>query len=139
MLSSFEINILPSILGVIVYTAISLIWYSPMFLGKAWMRLKGLNQQDLQSANQMIALSVISAVIVVFVLNLIITWSDVLTVGGGLLIAILTSLFVSTVSFNSVCFDKKEGFGNRSWLWLIEFGNTFTTFAIISILFALWK
>ncbi len=139
MFNGFELNIIPSILGIIIYVAIGAIWYSPMFLGKVWMQLKGITTKDLEDNGKIMGLAIISAIISVVVLNLMTFWSQVTTLNGGLVIAIIATLFVSTVGFNSVCFDKKEGFETRFRLWLIDAGNTLTTFTIIAILFAVWN
>jgi hypothetical protein len=133
-----QINALAIVLAFVINMAVGSLWYSPLLVGGPWMKLKGLKTEDLKNAGSAMALSSFGGAIAMIVLAYVVSWSGASTILEGFLVGLVLTLLAHTVTFNHICFDKAEGFGDRLHLWMIDFGNTFVTYILVGILYALW-
>lgn len=51
-MSQIDVNLLAVIVVAIVSMVIAMLWYSPLLFGKAWMRLIGMSQEQLDRAKE---------------------------------------------------------------------------------------
>lgn len=77
---NIEVNWVAILVAAIASMAIGFVWYSPMVLGKPWMKLKGYTEESLKAAQKemgkLYGLSFVLALITAFVLSHVITLSE---------------------------------------------------------------
>jgi hypothetical protein len=75
-----EVNFLAVLVAAVASMALGFLWYSPMGLGKPWMKLKGYTDESLKSAQKemgtLYGVSFVVALVTAFVLSHVMTLSQ---------------------------------------------------------------
>ena len=132
------VNWLAVLVAGIVHFAIGMIWYSPIMFGKLWMELAGVKEMK-ASAKDMI-LSLLSSLVVAYVLAQLVCSNIVCYAGAGSLIngALLGIMieigFIATLLLGEMIFEKKP-----FKLFILRNGYNLLALAVIGALLAVWR
>ncbi len=126
------INWLAVLVAWISHVVISLLWFQPMFFGKAWVELSG---KEMKPATQWIPIGLVAHFICIFALAVIINLALATTVIEGIGLGIMVA----------ICFIGAMLGGELVWekipfrLFLIRIGDQILTLGIAGAIFALWR
>lgn len=96
MIDLGEINYLAVLIATAVTMLLGFLWYFPILLGNAWVKQRGMKMEDMSGGGPATyILTAISALIGVFIVALIASMVDDVTVGTGAVIGLLVGLSVS--------------------------------------------
>lgn len=130
---SFSINWLALFLVVILHQVLGFFWYGPLF-GKAWLKEVGKKMEDLRPGNNVTSLSILSSVVLGFMMANVVGWAGVSTTMGGAEVGLLVWLgFVGATSLLNVAFE-----GRSQKLWTINNAYYLLNCLIAGIVFVLW-
>lgn len=108
-----DINYISVFIAAVAYIIIGSLWYSSVLFGKAWIKLVGFSEKEVQSAKQqgmgktMVGFFV-SALITAYVLSLFIAISGTTKLDEAIKIGFWTWLgFIAAIRFSDVIFAKK--------------------------------
>jgi hypothetical protein len=116
----------------IVHVVVSLVWFQPVFFGRAWTRLSG---RDLAPAVPWIPAGLAAHFVCVLALAVIVRLAGATTVLEGVVVGV----------FVSVCFIGAVLAGELVWekipfrLFLIRFGDQVFTAGIAGAILAAWR
>ena len=130
-----NVNWLAIAAGALFNMVFGALWYGPI-LGKSWMKLMGLNKEEIQKPSPAIFIvPAISAIIAAYVLNLFIHFFQVTHLLTGLGFgALLWTGFVATTSVTKSTFDDKN-----LGVWAIYAFYQLLVFGIEGAVFAIWQ
>lgn len=129
-----EVNYLAILLAVVVSMAAGFLWYSPVILGKQWMRERGLSKESLKAqqkeAGKWYAISAVATVLMAYMLSHVMTLSmnfyGYEALQTGLTTAFFMWLgFVFPVQFTATIFSD-----NKNWKLL----GIYTGYQLVSLL-----
>ena len=113
-----NVDYMAVIVAAVVSMAVGFLWYSPLILGKPWMKLKGYTPDSLKKAQQemgrLYGLSFVVALITAFVLSHVITISQDFY-GLSKIQTGLTTAFWMWVGFIMPVQLVDEIFGEKKW------------------------
>lgn len=113
-----EVNYVAILVAAIVSMVIGFAWYSPMILGKPWMKLKGYTQESLKAAQKemgkLYGLSFILALVTAYVLSHVMTLSEAFY-GYERLQVGLTTAFWMWLGFIMPVQLTDQIFGEKKW------------------------
>ena len=118
------------LIGIVVNFIVGMLWYGPIF-GKAWMKLVGLTEEQIQSGgnNLLYVFSLLSAFFSTYVLAILLNLADVQTVPAAIGIGLLMwfGFFFMPLANHSMYESRPAK------LVLINGFYSFTTVLIVSI------
>jgi hypothetical protein len=130
---NIEVNYVAVLLAAIVSMAVGFLWYSPVILGKPWMKEKGLSSESLKKAQKemgkLYGLSFVVAIISAFVLSHVMTLAQNFYNYSALSTGI-TSAFWMWVGFIMPVQMTATIFGDKNWKLL----GIDTGYQLVSIL-----
>jgi hypothetical protein len=127
-----NINWLAVLVAGVAHIVISLVWYMPMFFGKAWAELTG---KDLKPATQWIPVGVAAHLVSVLVLAVIVNLANNFTLIGGIAAGILVWIgFIVTLEAGELVWEKIT-----FKLFLIRIGDHLVTLSLAGAILALWR
>jgi hypothetical protein len=127
------VNWLAVLIAGLVHFAIGMIWYSPLMFAKMWMKLTGVS--ELKPTLQDMIISVLSSLVMAFVLANIIILSGAKTIVDGVVVGIMVEIgFIATLLLGDVIYEKKP-FN----LFLLRNGYNLIALSVIGALLAVWK
>lgn len=93
----FQLNYLAILVSAILYLGIAALWYSPLVLGRTWMKENRFNDEELEKKGMLPALgyAFLAAVILSFGLALVIHMANIESWFGGALVGLFASLLIS--------------------------------------------
>lgn len=132
----------PGFLPVIIAAGFSIVvgfvWYSPVVLGKSWIKLSGKNAKDIEEAKKggmlkTYLFSTAALVIMAAVLGLVLQNFNVTNVTDAIVVSFVVWLgFVATTMINSVLFD-----GKSFNLFLINSGYQLVALLVMGVILTL--
>jgi len=134
-----SINYVGILVGAIVYTLLGMIWYSPFLFGDRFMALMGwpaiMVDSMVRNLGTNYVFAILSSLIMVFILDLFIEYTQVKRFIDGMKIGLLLWLgFVATTNLSTVIFE------NRLFnLYLINIAYEMVCLALIGGMLAVWK
>ena len=139
-----SVNYLAILAAGIASMAIGFLWYSPMVLGKPWMKMMGFTKESMKAAQKEMgkyyALSFVATLVTAYVLSHIIVLSESFYGRGYVATGLTTGFFawlgfVAPVQMADVIFSVK-----RSWkLFSINTGYQLTALLAMGIIIGLWS
>jgi hypothetical protein len=108
-MESTGVNYLAVFAAGLVYTILAALWYSPMVMGKAWLKATGKTeeQEKAESAPWKMFVALVGSWLAAYGIARILSWTSFEPVWGGMMIGLLVSVcFLFTVIGTS---DMMEG------------------------------
>lgn len=107
-----SVNLLALLAAALASMGIGFLWYSPFLFGKPWMKLMGYSPSDLKAAQQEMGtgymLSLISTIVMVFVLAQVFSWVGPEDITTALIVSFMLWIgFIAPVQFTDVLFGRK--------------------------------
>lgn len=136
MSSAFQgVNIWAVLLAALVYLVIGSLWYSPLLLGNAWMKLKGFTEEDFKSAKPIwfiMLLTYAFAFFAAFSLAMFLGPQSDATFGAiaGALVAIF---WISTSKASMILYENQ-----LVKLWLLHAGFDFLAYTAMGAIVGGW-
>lgn len=133
-----QVNILAIIVASIVNIVVGMLWFSPMILGKQWMKLVNKRESDVHMTTTEILFTIVNAILISTGINSVLQYSLMLSGLDKFPNAIATSFmitltFVATTLFNSVIFER-----TRKKLFLINLSHNFVTYLLMCLVLTLF-
>lgn len=137
---NIEVNYLAVLLAAVASMALGFFWYSPAFLGKPWMKLKGYTKASLKQAQQemgkLYALSFVAALFTAYILSHIITLSQSFY-GNPVVATGITTAFFAWIGFVMPVQFTATIFGDKKWkLLAIDTGYQLAALMTMSLVLA---
>lgn len=132
---TFDVNWIAIVVLVFVNMGIGAVWYGPLF-GKPWMEGTGIKMEDIEGKNMMppYVVAIVNSFFMAFIMANVIAWTGIVTVGGGLFLALLMWL-----GFTGFSFGVNHAFEMRSFqLWYINSGMYLVGLLIMGAVLAVW-
>jgi len=134
-----DINLLAVLVAALVYYAGGALWFSPKFLGNAWMAAAGLDQERMAAAKKdawkSYLIALIASLFISYGLARVEAYMQVSDFAGGLHTGFWSWLcyVVTTMAIN-------HAFEKRSWkLFLINSGYHLYGFVVMAVILAVWR
>ena len=132
---NIEVDFMAVIVAAVASMVVGFLWYSPLVLGKPWMKLKGYNSESLKKAQQemgkLYGLSFLAALVTAFVLFHVITISQNFYGFPKLQTGLMTAFWM-WVGFILPVQLADEIFGGKKW-GLFTINTGYQLAAIISM------
>lgn len=130
-----DLNWLAIIFCTIFSMVLGFLWYTPILFGKAWMRLVGLKEEDIQAKDSMkgYLISLIGSFIGVVALAVIVKWRGYGLFEGILAGAFFSFAFIVTSYFSGDAFERRP-----VSLTLINSGYRFVYFVVCGAILGIW-
>ncbi len=133
-----DVSLLAVVAGAVVNMILGALWYSPLLFAKRWMAALGRNSEEMMAQGGMGAaygVTFVAALISVFVLGLVVTWSGARTVVDGMLVGLLTAVgFLATTNLGTVVFE-----GRSREIYLINIGYNLVSMMLVGALLAVLR
>jgi membrane protein YdbS with pleckstrin-like domain len=133
------VNVLSIIVCAIISMAIGGFWYSPGVFGNVWMKLAGLNKNDMEAAKKKgmawnYIIQFIGALVMAAIFGSIIMMAGATTPMGGIAVGIMVWLgFIATVTVGSVLWER------RNWAYFVLTNLHYLVVLIVTgIILAVW-
>lgn len=136
---SFSVNLIAVLVSSVISFFIGILWYSPVLFEKAWIKLSGITEADMEQAKRKgmaksFIFSLFANTILVFILSNIIDISGSTTFIEGMLVGAGCWLgFVATVSLNMVLWDAKP-----FKLYLLHILNYLVSMTVAGGILSVW-
>lgn len=131
------VNFLAIIVAAIAYMVLGFLWYGP-FLGKQWMALRGMTQDQMQQGGPspiIYLVPFVGALVSIYVLALIINAAQMRTLLGGVAVGLLAG-----IGFLAPAFGANYLFGRGSFpLYLIDVSYPIISLIISGAILGLWR
>jgi hypothetical protein len=132
-------NYIAILVSAVVFMALGYLWYTPMLLGKPWMKLKGYSASSLKEAQKKMGpkyfFTFVAAILSAYVLSWIMTVSQVTTLTGGAWIGILVWIgFITTTQLGSWIFSE-----SKKELYFIDTGYQLIGFILMGAILGMWR
>jgi len=128
------INWLAVLGAIIANMAVGAFYYSPIGMGKAWLRSTGRSTEEVEGGNGAMALVTIPAALNAVVIALLASGLGVATAGSGALLGLLVwAGFVMPTNWIEVLFDRKS---YRTAI--INNGNFIITMPLMGAIIGMW-
>ena len=128
------INIWAIVVGIIIYIALGMLWYSPVLFGDVWMKMLNFKKEELKMSPLHIFCTFIGAIFgtffIAFIFELIADYTFLKGLGLGALLAGI----IFTTSSSQVLYSKKP-----LKLFFIDAGYHAAGILLISILLGIWN
>lgn len=135
MIDLGEINYLAVLVATVVTMILGFLWYSPILLGNAWMKQRGMKMEDMSGGGPATyILTTITALIGVFIVALIASMVDDVTVGTGAMIGLLVGLSVSAKIGMNYLFEN----GTKG-LYFITIGYHLVSYLVTGVIIGAWS
>lgn len=108
-----DVSYVAVLVAAVVGMAIGAFWYSPVGFGKAWMKLSGVTEADMQKAKERgmtksYALAFMAVLIMAYVTAVIVSLAGALSIFDGAMVGFWIWLgFIATSFVNSVLWEQK--------------------------------
>ncbi len=142
---NIDVNYVALLAAAVAGMVIGFLWYSPLLVGKPWMKLMGYSAGDMKKEQQKMGkwyalsfiLSVISAYVLYHVMVMSIAYFDNPPVATGLMTAFFSWLgFVMPVQATGVIFSKENN--SKGWnLFLINTGYQLVSLLAMGVVIGL--
>ena len=134
-----DINFLAVFVAAIIYYIGGALWYSPLLFGKSWMGLVGLTEEKIKEGQneawKSYLIAAISAILISYGIARVVTYLNVITIGGGLHVG-----FWTWICFVITTMATNNSFAGRSFkLLLIDGGYHLYGFVVMGVVLAVWK
>lgn len=125
------------IVSFVVYIVISIGYYSPIFLGKTWLKYKGLSETEIQNSYYLLSLSALGGFVGVGILVVLSHLLNVENAFSGALLGFVLVIFGLTISWNNLLYDKQSTLYQRLRVYIIEAFHSIIAYSIIGALIGL--
>ena len=127
-----QLNWLAIVVAALAAFPLGYLWYGPLF-GRAWMALTGITKESAQQKNMAKVYGV------TLVLNLVISMSLAMFIGGGDWTFGFFAGFMSGFTFVAMAFGVTYLFESRRLgLWAINAGYQTITFSVMGVILGAW-
>ncbi len=137
MIDPVSVNYLAVLAASVVSMLIGWAWYSPMVLGKQWMKEVGKRPEEIKKDMQgkAMAMAFVATLIMAYVLAHFVQYVTAVTLGDGVQLGFWIWLgFIAPVVATSVFFDGK------SWKWFaITGGYQLVNAIVMAAILAMWS
>lgn len=131
------VNYIAIIVAALAQFVLGFLWYSPVLFGNKWMKLNGFKKSSFSKSdmNQGMVISLITALVMAYVLAQLMLSIGVATVGGALIFGFWMWLgFIFTTQVGSIFYEKyKPG------LVCIHGTYWLASIWVMTLVLALWK
>jgi Protein of unknown function (DUF1761) len=134
-----DLNWLAVIVGTIAYFMLGALWYSPVFLGKPWMRAVGMDQSEMEQGP---GPSVYIAPLVGYFISAVATGmiaaaTGSTTVGDGLVLGLVVGIGYSAVVAGLTATFSPKMPEPMTWFWITASYNLLGLL-IVAVLVSVW-
>ncbi|MDQ8734928.1 DUF1761 domain-containing protein [Paenibacillus sp. LHD-38] len=130
MVNLAEINYWGVLIATVTTMVLGFLWYSPVLLGNAWMKHRGLSMNEMSGGGAMTyVLTALTALGGSFILALVLTLTDEPTIGTGLVVGLLIGISVALKIGMNYLFE-----GHKLGLYLITIGYHLIAYAIAGLI-----
>jgi len=125
-----DVNLLAVVVAAVVGMAIGMFWYSPAFLGKAWIKASGMSKGDMKKGKKgmggKMLLGFISTFVMAYALAILIGVVGASTFSGGITAGLFAGIgFIATLLVGNVIWEGKP--------WNLYFINTFYWLVVLGV------
>ncbi|MCA0756538.1 DUF1761 domain-containing protein [Paenibacillus sp. N4] len=125
-----EVNYWAVLLATVSTMLLGFLWYSPVLLGNAWMKQRGLKKEDISGGGSATyILTALTALGGSFLLALLLTLGDGATMGGGLLVGLLVGISIALKIGMNYLFE-----GQKLGLYFITIGYHIVSYAAAGLI-----
>lgn len=129
-----HVNIWAVLLCTLINVVMGMFWYSPKVLGTVWAKEHGFEQDQLKPSIIQYVAAVITAFILVYILNMIIHAFNITGLSNGIALGFFLWLgFIATTHYSGVIWAKKPFV-----VFFIDAGFYLFNLLIISSIMTLW-
>jgi len=133
MVSFAGVNWLAVLVGVVASNALGFLWYGPLF-GKAWLRMIGKKQEELQANPSMYVITAVASAITMVALSLIVHAFGAGSFVQGLIAGVVTWVGIgATATFVYTTFE-----GPPTNVWMLNAAYQLVIYAVMGGVFAVW-
>ena len=127
-----NINWLAVLVVWVAHVVISLVWFQPVFFGKAWVELSG---KDLKPAVRWIPVGFAAHLVAVLALAVIVNLANATTLLEGIAAGLLVSIgFIGAMLAGELVWEKIP-----FKLFLIRIGDQLVTLSLAGAILAVWR
>ncbi len=133
-----EVSLWPVIISAIAVFVLGGLWYSPMVLGKQWMKAIGKTKEELEAGGgkAMFITPIIGSLIMAYVLAHFLQYAEAVTTWEGILTGFWVWLgFVATTMATNMTFAPGA---NKMKLFTINAGYHLVSLLIMGVILAAW-
>lgn len=125
-----DVNYVAVLLATITTMVLGFLWYSPILLGNAWMKQRGLSKTEMSGGGALTyVLTALTALCGSFVLALLLTLADETTVWSGLVVGLLIGISISLKIGMNYLFE-----GHKLGLYFITIGYHLISYVIAGLI-----
>jgi hypothetical protein len=125
-----EVNYVAVLLATITTMVLGFLWYSPVLLGNAWMKQRGLTKSEMSGGGAFTyVLTALTALGGAFVLALLLTLADETTIWSGLVVGLLIGISISLKIGMNYLFE-----GHKLGLYFITIGYHLISYVIAGLI-----
>ncbi|WP_169087572.1 DUF1761 domain-containing protein [Paenibacillus sp. PL91] len=125
-----DVNYVAVLLATITTMVLGFLWYSPILLGNAWMKQRGLSKTEMSGGGALTyVLTALTALGGSFVLALLLTLADETTVWSGLVVGLLIGISISLKIGMNYLFE-----GHKLGLYFITIGYHLISYVIAGLI-----
>ena len=130
MVQLAEVNYFAVLIATVTTMVLGFLWYSPVLLGNAWMKYRGLSKNEMSGGGAMTyVLTALTALGGSFILALLLTLADESTMSDGLVVGLLIGISVSLKIGMNYLFE-----GHKLGLYFITIGYHLVSYAIAGLI-----
>ena len=116
----------------VAHVVISLVWFQPIFFGKAWVSLSG---KEMKPATQWFPVGLLAHLICIIALAVIINLANARTIFEGVAFGLLVSIgFIGAMLGGELVWEKIP-----FRLFLIRLGDQILTLSLAGAILAIWR
>jgi hypothetical protein len=135
-----SINYAAVLVSALAVMAVGFVYYAPNVMGNKWMKLAGIDKNDLEKGKktmgQTIVLAFASALVLSYVLAHIVDFAGAKNISGGMQAGFWVWLgFVATSSADRFLWEKKRPWG----MWVVNNVSYLITYLVVGSILAVWQ
>lgn len=125
-----EVNIFAVLIATIATMVLGFLWYSPILLGHAWVKQRGLKMEEMSGGGPLTyLLTALTALGGAFILALLLTLTNEATIWSGLTVGLLIGVSISLKIGMNYLFE-----GQKLGLYMITIGYHLVSYAVAGLI-----
>jgi hypothetical protein len=130
MLDVSKINYVAVLIATVASMVIGFLWYSPILFGNAWMKQRGVKMEEMSGGSPFTYfLTALTQLAGAFVLALLLTLVDHVTIGTGITIGLLIGISISVKIGMNYLFE-----GSKLGLYFITIGYHLVSYVVAGLI-----
>jgi hypothetical protein len=134
-----DLNWLAVVVGALIYFALGALWYSPVFLGKPWMRSTGMEESDTEGGPgpAIYVAPLLGYLISAIATGMIAAATGASTFGDGIVLGLVVGIGYSTVITAITAVFSPKLPAPFTWFWITASYNL-VGLLIVGVLVSVW-